>query len=46
MITGDSMTTAGAIAKSVGIIGENDDALVTEGKSLDVMSDSELKRKK
>ena len=45
MITGDSMTTAGAIAKSVGIIGENDDALVTEGKSLDVMSDSELKER-
>ena len=45
MITGDSMTTAGAIAKSVGIIGENDDALVTEGKVLDVMSDSELKER-
>lgn len=45
MITGDSKATAGAIAKSVGIIGENDDDRVIEGKFVDDMTDDELKKR-
>jgi magnesium-transporting ATPase (P-type) len=31
MVTGDNIVTARAIAKEVGILKENDDALVMEG---------------
>jgi Ca2+-transporting ATPase len=43
MITGDSKTTAKAIAKSVGII--NQDGEVIEGKTIDKMSDEELQER-
>ncbi len=40
MITGDHLTTAKAIAKDLGILDDNQDAI--EGKELDNMSDEEL----
>lgn len=40
MITGDSINTGVAIAKSVGII--NDESLAIEGKDIDKMSDNEI----
>ena len=43
MITGDSKTTAKAIAKSVGIIDQ--DGEVIEGKTIDKMSDEELQER-
>ena len=42
MITGDSINTAIAIAKSVGIIDVDDKAI--EGKNVDMMSDKELSK--
>lgn len=43
MITGDHKTTASAIAKTLGIIGDNGDAM--EGREIDKLSDEELKEK-
>ena len=42
MITGDSINTARAIAKSVGIIDIDEGA--TTGKEIDKLTDDELKR--
>ncbi len=42
MITGDSLTTATAIAKEIGIL--NEGQLAIEGKELDNISDEELKK--
>ncbi len=43
MITGDHVVTASAIAKQLGILGENDEAIT--GATLDNMTDSELDKR-